>query len=108
MRAMSRILVPMMVLVFWSATATAQYLRLTTDNPSDNTRMRATGTTVLTITLDTNHDRNGSLQTCNSHSSANCGTPPSAAPLDMFSYTLAFRAVGGTVSWGAFSAADPN
>src|SRR5436190_8321943 len=94
------------VLLCLAAPATAQYLRITTDNPTDNTRLRATGTTILTITLDTNHDRNGTLQTCNSHTAANCGGTSTAQPLDMFSYTLAFKAVGGTVTWGTFSASD--
>ena len=85
--------------------ASAQYMKITTDNPTDNTRLRPSGTTVLTITLDTNHDRDGSLQTCNSHASA-CGASGSTQRLDMFNYTLAFRAVGGTVQWGTFSAAD--
>src|SRR5437867_3258623 len=86
--------------------ANAQYMRILTDNPTDNTRLRASGTTILTITLDTNHDKNGSLQTCNSHSAANCGALATANPLDMFSYTLALKVVGGTVTWGTFSASD--
>jgi hypothetical protein len=82
-------------------------MRITTDNPGDNTRMRATGTTILTITLDTDHDRNGALQTCNSHTVSNgCGAATASAPLDMFSYTLALKATGGTVIWGTFSASD--
>src|SRR5437773_866704 len=88
--------------------ANAQWMRILTDNPTDNTKLRATGTTILTITLDTNHDRNGSLQSCNSHTSVNCGSLTTAQPLDMFSYTLAFKAVGGTVTWGTFSASDAN
>ena len=94
-------------LALLASPAAAQYMKITTDNPTDNTRMRASGTTVLTITLDTNHDRDGSLQTCNSHSSPTCGVATSS-PLDMFSYTIALRAAGGSVSWGAFTAADPN
>src|SRR5689334_21694832 len=86
--------------------ANAQYMRITTDNPADNTKLRATGTTILTISLDTNHDKDASLQTCNSHTSANCGATSTAQSLDMFSYTIALKTVGGTVSWGAFSAAD--
>ena len=88
--------------------ANAQFMRILTDNPTDNTRLRAgVGvTTILTITLDTNHDRSGALQTCNSHSAANCGALATANPLDMFSYTLALKVVGGTVTWGTFSASD--
>ena len=84
--------------------ANAQYMKMTTDNPTDNTKLRATGTTIVTITLDTNHDKNASTQTCNAHTAANgCGAATTAQPLDMFSYTLAFKAVGGTVSWGTYS-----
>jgi hypothetical protein len=89
--------------------AAAQYMQIRTDNPADNGKMRTSGTTILTITLNTNHDRNGSLQTCNSHTSAACGAPipvPSE-PLNIFSYTLALRAVGGTVTWGTFTPSDP-
>src|SRR5882672_10267011 len=86
--------------------ANAQFLRILTDNPLNNTQLRATGTTILTLTLDTNHDRSGILQTCNSHTAANCGALGTAQPLDMFSYTLALKAVGGTVTWGTFSATD--
>ena len=88
--------------------ASAQYMKITTDNPSDPTRLRSSGSTLLTITLDTNHDRDGSLQTCNSHTlAAGCGSPSSGQPLDLFSYTITLSAVGGTVSWGTFTAADP-
>ncbi len=88
--------------------ANAQYMKFTTDNPTDNTKMRpGPATTILTITLDTDHDRNASLQSCNSHTAANgCGSTPTAALLDMFSYTLAFKASGGTVTWGTFSPSD--
>src|SRR5437762_9147819 len=89
-----------------AGSASAQYMRILTDNPTDNTKMRPSGTTILTITLDTNHDKNGTLQTCNSHTAVNCGGTSTAQPLDMFSYTLAFKAAGGTVTWGTFSASD--
>jgi len=87
--------------------ASAQYMKITSDNPSDPTRLRSSGSTLLTITLDTNHDKDGSLQTCNSHTAANCpGASTTSQPLNMFSYTLAFKAAGGTVSWGTFTPAD--
>src|SRR5258705_1185381 len=93
----------LLISMFFAGSATAQYMKITTDNPSDNTRMRPSGTTILTITLDTNHDKNNSLQTCNSHTAANgCGSAGTAQPLDMFGYTLALKAVGGTVTWGTF------
>ena len=98
----------LLVSMYFAGTASAQYMKIITDNPTDNTRMRATGTTILTITLDTNHDKNGVLQTCNSHTVLNCGALPPSNPLDMFSYTLALKAVGGTVTWGTFSGSDAN
>jgi len=86
----------------------AQYMKIISDNPADPTRLRASGTTILTITLDTNHDRDGSLQTCNSHSVANgCAQAiATGEPLDMFGYTVSLKAVGGTVTWGTFTAGD--
>jgi len=103
-----------LISMFWAGAASAQYMRITTDNPTDNTRMRASGTTILTVTLDTNHDKGpnadgsgGALQTCNSHTTANsCGAATTTQNLDMFSYTLALKAVGGTVTFGTFSVAD--
>jgi hypothetical protein len=65
--------------------------------------LSASGTTPLDIWLDTTHDRDGSAQTCNSHS----GAPTGGAPLDFFSYTIVLQAIGGTVTWGTFAAADP-
>lgn len=98
-----------MLLFGLAAPATAQYMKITTDNPGDPTRMRSNGsTTILTITLDTVHDRNGTTQTCNSHSAANgCGTTASSSPIGYFSYTILLKVPGGTVSWGAFTPADP-
>src|SRR6267142_1521600 len=90
--------------------ANAQYMRIVTDNPADSTRMRTTGTTILTIRVDTNHDKSGITQTCNSHQVA-AGCPFSvgtAQPLDMFGYTIALKAVGGTVQFGTFTASDAN
>ncbi|TMQ62041.1 MAG: PKD domain-containing protein [Candidatus Eisenbacteria bacterium] len=96
-----------LLLLALAAPAAAQYMRMTTDNPTDPTRLRASGTTIVTIFLDTDHDRNGTLQSCNSHTSAYCGgTGTTPQPLDMFSYTLALKAVGGTVTWGSFTPTD--
>jgi hypothetical protein len=95
------------LLLLLAGPAAAQYMKITTDNPTDNTRLRTSGTTILTITLDTDHDKNASLQSCNSHTSANgCGSNTTVAPLDMFSYTLALKATGGTVTWGTFTPSD--
>src|SRR5258705_12084299 len=59
------------VLAGLTSVAIAQYIKVLTDNPTDNTRFRATGTTILSITLDTTHDRDGSVQSCNSHTDTN-------------------------------------
>jgi len=93
-------------LLLGSAPATAQYMRITTDNPADSGKLRATGTTILTITLDTIHDRDGTVQTCNSHTSRNCGASTSSQPLNLFEYTIALKAAGGTVAWGTFTPND--
>src|SRR5258705_8667081 len=61
------------VLAGLTSVASAQYIKITTNNPTDNTRLRAApDTTILTVTINTNHDKDGALQTCNSHSVA-CG-----------------------------------
>ncbi len=84
-------------------------MAITTDNPADSTLLNPSGITLLTITLDTSHDRDGSLQSCNSHTNAlGCGSVLTGQPLDLFLYTITLSAVGGTVSWGTFTAADPN
>ena len=90
----------------FAGTASAQYMNLSSDN-IDTTRMKAVGTTVLTIRLDTNHDRDGSVQTCNSHTLAGgCGfVSPLGNPLSLFSYTITLTAVGGTVNWGTWTTA---
>jgi len=96
------------ILLVAAGPASAQYLKITTDNPTDNTHMRASGTTILTLSLDTNHDRNGSVQTCNSHTVGTClGSSGTANPLDIGSYTITLTAVGGTVTWGTYSNAMP-
>ena len=84
----------------------AQYMYTDVDGDgvhSASDVLNASGPTSLDIWLDTNHDRNGTLQSCNSHS----GGPSSGAPLDLFSYTIVLQTAGGTVSWGTFTAADP-
>ena len=92
--------------------AQAQYMYLTSDNPTDNTRLRATGPTVITVRLDTNHDRGATPrtssttpQTCNSHTNALGCSPTTLNPLDMGSYVFVLTAVGGTVSWGSWTTA---
>src|SRR2546426_5456103 len=70
--------------------ANAQYMRILTDNPTDNTRLRASGTTLLTITLVTDHDKDLSLQSCNSHQvAAACpGATLTGQPLNLSSYQI--------------------
>jgi hypothetical protein len=97
-----------MFLLCLAGPSQAQYMKITTDNPADPGRLRSSGTTLLTIRLDTNHDRDGSPQTCNSHAvAAGCGSASTGQPLTLFSYTITLVATGGTVSWGTFTAADP-
>jgi hypothetical protein len=98
----------MLALAAFTPPAFAQYMYLDTDGDSLNTsadRLNADGPTVLTIYLNTNHDRDGSPQTCNSHT-ASCGASTTGQALDMFSYTISLVAVGGTVQWGTFTPAD--
>jgi len=84
-------------------------MKITTDNPGDPTRLRASGTSILTITLDTTHDRDGSPQTCNSHTvAAGCGSMATGQPMDLFGYTITLVANGGVVTWGTFTPADAN
>ena len=103
--AVRNLILSLLISMTFVGSASAQYMKLVSDNPTDNTKMRASGTTVLTFMLDSNHDRNGSVQTCNSHTAAlGCGTA-TTNPLDVGSFTLTLTAVGGTVTWGAFTTA---
>ena len=84
----------------------AQYIYIDANGDGINTSadsLNAVGPTILTIYLSTNHDKDGSLQTCNSHSAANCGATGTAQPLNIFSYQIYLSAVGGTVTWGTFT-----
>jgi len=103
--AVRNLILSLLISMTFVGSASAQYMKLVSDNPTDNTKMRASGTTVLTFMLDSNHDRNGSVQTCNSHTAAlGCGTATTNA-LDVGSFTLTLTAVGGTVTWGSFTTA---
>ena len=92
-------------LLGFAAIGQAQYIYIDTngDGVHSSADQLNAGTTSLDLWLNTNHDRDGSLQSCNSHN----GAPPSAAPLDLFSYTIVLQSAGGTVSWGTFTPADP-
>ena len=98
----------LLLLAFGAGPAAAQYMKLTSDNPTNNTQMNAAGSTLITIALNSNHDKDGSLQTCGSHAAALCGGSTTAENLDVFSYTIILTAVGGTVTWGTFTPADPS
>ena len=83
----------------------AQYMYLDANGDGIHTaadQLNASGATSLDIWLDTTHDRDGSVQSCNSHS----GAATSGSPLDLFSFEIVLQATGGTVSWGSFSAAN--
>ena len=83
----------------------AQYMYLDANGDGIHTaadQLNASGATSLDIWLDTTHDRDGSLQSCNSHN----GAATSGSPLDLFSFEIVLQATGGTVSWGSFSAAN--
>src|SRR4051812_11627969 len=99
-------LVALIILGSTAAPARGQYIKLQTDNPASNVRLKPAGTTLLTVILDTDHNRNGSLQSCNSMTaSAACLSTPLGEPLDLFSYQFTLNAIGGTVQWGTFSPA---
>src|SRR5258705_8190726 len=91
------------VLAGLTSVASAQYIKVLTDNPTDNTRLRATGTTLLSITLDTNYVQDGNLQSWNSDTGASCGATGTGDPLTIFSWQIYMSAVGGTVTWGTFT-----
>src|SRR5437867_12745643 len=47
--------------------ASAQYMRLKTDNAADSTRMRTSGTTLLTLSFDSSDHNDLSPQTSDAH-----------------------------------------
>jgi len=66
-------LLALVLLSSFTRSANAQYMYLDVNGDSLNTssdRLNGSGQTVLTILLNTNHDRDGSSQSCNSHSVA--------------------------------------
>ena len=85
----------------------AQYMYLDTNGDGVHTDadvLSPTGLTHVAVWLDTHHDRNGSLQSCNSHTDAphswNGSTPDPG--LDVFSYDIFLTATHGTIVWGEF------
>ena len=93
----SRALLPLGLLVLLlSVPARSQYLYLDTNgngiHDADD-RLAPTGTTEVDIWLDTDHDRDGTLRTCDVADSMN--------GLTMNSYTVVLHVAGGDVKWGA-------
>jgi len=82
----------------------AQYLYMDSNGNGihdSGDRVKKKGTTTVDVYLISNANRNGSVATCDN----NWVTPeyPGSTPLQVFSGSLAFKAVGGTVTWGEFT-----
>jgi len=90
--------------LLWTAPARAQYMYLDTNGDGVHTDadvVNPNGPTHVDVWLDTNHDRDGSLQTCNSHTGAPVEVSANSG-LDVFSYDIFLVVTHGTVSWGEF------
>ena len=93
--------------LFRPPAANAQYIYLDTNGDGVHTDadiVNPSGTTTIAIWLDTGHDKDGTLQSCNSHTGAPHsygGTPPDPG-LDIFSYDVYLVVTDGTVTWGDF------
>ncbi len=90
------------------ASSQAQYMYLDANGDGIHTDadvLSASGPTTVAIWLDTHRDRDGSVQTCNSHTRAPASWDgPSPDPgLDFFSYDIRLLASQGTVLWGEFA-----
>ncbi|HYQ89910.1 MAG TPA: PKD domain-containing protein [Candidatus Binatia bacterium] len=97
----------LMAALLVTAPAWAQYMYLDTNGDGVHTGadvVNPVGSTQVDVWLDTNHDRDGSLQTCNSHTGAPVDYvgPPANPGLDIFSYDIYLVVTHGTVSWGGF------
>ena len=82
----------------------AQYLYMDSNGNGihdSGDRVAKKGVTSVDVYLVSNANEDGSVATCNN----NWVTPelPIPNPLRVFSFGLAFKAVGGTVSWGEFT-----
>jgi len=82
----------------------AQYIYLDTNGDGVHTDadVVAPGSTHVDVWLDSDHDRDGTQQTCNSHSGAVEGYTGPASGLDFFSYDLYLIAENGAVDWGTY------
>jgi hypothetical protein len=83
--------------------AVGQYMFLDTDgdgvsSPSD--RLEPGGETTVAVYLDTSHDRDGTLRSCNAHAGSG-----SSGLLDFFSYDLILKvqSKSGAVRWSEFT-----
>jgi PKD repeat protein len=93
--------------LLYPVSSRAQYMYLDTNGDGVHTDadvLSPTGLTHVAVWLDTHHDRNGSLQSCNSHTDAphswERSTPDPG--LDIFSYDIFLTATHGTIVWGGF------
>jgi hypothetical protein len=80
----------------------AQYLYMDSNGNGvhdSGDRVKKKGVTAVDIYLVSNANRDGSVATCDSDPPDS----PSPTPMQVFSFSLAFKAVGGTVSWGDFT-----
>src|SRR4051812_33965336 len=90
----------LLVALLAPASARGQYLFLDTDGDGVHTDadvVSPSGTTHLDVWLDTCHDRDGSLQSCNSHTGDPHqwrGDPPDPG-LNIFSYDLFLKVTEG-------------
>jgi len=96
--------------LLYPAPSRAQYMYLDTNGDGVHTDadvVNPAGPTQVSVWLDTNHDRDGSLQTCNSHTGAphSWQGTPSDPGLDIFSYDIFLTVSHGTVVWGEFEEA---
>jgi len=88
--------------------ANAQYMYLDTNGDgihTDADMVSPSGITTIAIWLDTQHDRDGSLQTCNSHTHAPHNWWEGGAPdpgLDIFGYDIYLVVTDGMVTWGDY------
>jgi hypothetical protein len=96
----------LLTLAILASPASAQYMYLDANGDGVNTAadsLNSGSSTTLRVYLNTNHDRDGSLQTCNSHTVASCDASGSGSQLNLFSFQVYLSASGGTVNWGTFT-----
>ena len=87
-----------------AASVGAQYVYLDCDGDGVHSSadvLSPVKATTVTVYLNTQHDRDGKVQFCNSHTKSVGG----GAPIEIFSYDLILRVAEGTgtVDWGTYS-----